>query len=86
LVYSEGKESILHTSIVLHFIREGRFELASKFAQEAHVDIPESFKTQFIAMYQILEALKAGSLDLAISWARERRYVNRHSRIMEGGI
>jgi hypothetical protein len=69
----EGKESTMNRCLAMHFIREGRFELANTFVEESMLDIPESLKVQFMDMYQILESVKAGSLDLALNWARNHR-------------
>ncbi|KAJ3417138.1 hypothetical protein HDV05_006997 [Chytridiales sp. JEL 0842] len=69
----EGKEATLNKALAMHFIREGHFDLATTFVQEAALDIPESLKLQFMEMYQILESIKAGSLELALNWSRNKR-------------
>ncbi|CAI2181461.1 5379_t:CDS:2 [Funneliformis geosporum] len=65
-----NKEKVLNTTVALHFIREGRFELANRFIREAHLCIPDTIQTQFHEMYQILGAIKLEDLEPAIEWAR----------------
>ncbi|KXS12036.1 hypothetical protein M427DRAFT_126089 [Gonapodya prolifera JEL478] len=79
----DGKDAVLARTIALHFIREGRFDVADAFVVEAGLDIPEQLKAQFVEMYHILEAMRrAGSsgvvgsdpdLELALAWARRNR-------------
>ncbi|CAG8434900.1 8772_t:CDS:2 [Funneliformis mosseae] len=65
-----NKEKVLNTTVALHFIREGRFELANRFIREAQLCIPDTIQTQFHEMYQILGAIKLENLEPAIEWAR----------------
>ncbi|RIA82533.1 CTLH/CRA C-terminal to lish motif domain-containing protein [Glomus cerebriforme] len=66
------KEKVLNTTVALHFIREGRFELANTFIKEAQLDIPDTIQTQFHEMYQILGDIKLEKLESAIEWARSK--------------
>ncbi|CAB4395738.1 unnamed protein product [Rhizophagus irregularis] len=67
-----NKEKVLNTTVALHFIREGRFELANTFIREAQLDIPNTIQTQFHEMYQILGDIKLEKLEPAIEWARTK--------------
>ncbi|KAJ3063734.1 hypothetical protein HK102_008399 [Quaeritorhiza haematococci] len=69
-----GNEDILHQILAMHFIREGKFELGDLFAKEAGLDVPDSLKGQFVEMYQIQEAMRAGELGPAIEWACKKRF------------
>jgi hypothetical protein len=66
----EGKTRTLNSALASHFIREGLFDLASVFEDEAGVALPQDFKDQFTDMFRIQAALKEGSLTLAIDWAQ----------------
>ncbi|TPX69058.1 hypothetical protein SpCBS45565_g02660 [Spizellomyces sp. 'palustris'] len=69
----DRKEEVMNRTIAMHFIREGRFNLAETFIQEAGLNVPEQLKEQFAEMYQILEAMRAGQLEPAIRWAATHR-------------
>lgn len=69
----DGKEDVLNKTLAMHFIREGRFDLAQQFVQEAGLDVPPSLTEQFSEMYQILEAMKQRNLEPAIRWAAAYR-------------
>ncbi|KAL1924445.1 uncharacterized protein VTP21DRAFT_4099 [Calcarisporiella thermophila] len=67
-----GKEDILNRTVAMHLIRQGQFELANSFIQEAHLDIPNELQEQFMEMYHILAALKAKNLEPALNWAKSK--------------
>jgi hypothetical protein len=69
----DDKESLLNTAIALHFIREGHFELSSKFCEEAQLNLPSSLSSQFSRMYSILDSLKKRVIEPALQWAYQNR-------------
>ncbi|KAI8924507.1 CTLH/CRA C-terminal to lish motif domain-containing protein [Entophlyctis helioformis] len=70
----EGKAATLNKALAIHFVREGRFDIAETFvAEAAHVHIPADLKSQFFEMFQIQEALRARDIAPAIQWAARRR-------------
>lgn len=88
-----GQAFLINRAIAMHLLREGQFNVASTFLQEAnanpppHTDISkskpwefksESLQKQFSEMYDILHALRQErNLSPAIQWARK------HSHILE---
>ncbi|KAJ3280762.1 hypothetical protein HK104_000423 [Borealophlyctis nickersoniae] len=67
------KEATLNRTLSHHFIREGRFDLASAFAAEAGFNVPEHLKQHVSEMYTILEQMRKGDVSGAVEWARGRR-------------
>lgn len=65
-----GKEQIVYNTLLQHFIREGRFDLAETFAKEAGLDLDEKLSKQFMEMFWISKALRDNNADLAIEWAK----------------
>ncbi|KAJ3282575.1 hypothetical protein HDU76_008678 [Blyttiomyces sp. JEL0837] len=69
----EGKQETLNTAILLHFIREGRFNIAESFAKELGRGVPTGLMTEFADMHRILEEMRRGVLMGALEWCRRRR-------------
>ncbi|KAI8826683.1 CTLH/CRA C-terminal to lish motif domain-containing protein [Fimicolochytrium jonesii] len=69
----DDREDVLAKTIALHFIREGQFNIADTFINEAGLDVPEDLKDRFPEMYRILEAIKEDNLEPAIQWASAHR-------------
>ncbi|KAJ3193452.1 hypothetical protein HK101_004805 [Irineochytrium annulatum] len=72
----EGPEKgeALNRAVALHFMREGRFDLADMFAGES--GLPQGLtgetRVRFREMYQILEGLRSGKMTKAIEWCELR--------------
>lgn len=64
---------LLDLAIAQHFIREGQFEIAAVFEQEAKVTPSIEMKEQFSEMYHIIQEIKEGNLVPAISWCEESK-------------
>ncbi|TPX31073.1 hypothetical protein SmJEL517_g05498 [Synchytrium microbalum] len=69
----DDKEAVLNNTLHGHFVREGRFELASVFADEAGVMVSEALQDQFAEMFDIREELRSGRLSKAVVWAQKHR-------------
>ncbi|KAI8321136.1 hypothetical protein GQ54DRAFT_262364 [Martensiomyces pterosporus] len=67
----EDKRDVLAHSILLHFLREGDFDMASSFAQEAQLDLPQETRVQFEDMYRTVAEIRSPQHNLAsaIDWA-----------------
>ncbi|KAJ3315310.1 E3 ubiquitin-protein transferase rmnd5a [Boothiomyces sp. JEL0838] len=76
----EGKEYVLYQILVMHFVREGRFDLAKMFAREAGIDFEEGLHAQFEGMFHIQEALRNEDISLALEWAMVH-----HKSLVESG-
>ena len=74
----DGKETEINTTIAMHLIRQGQFELADTFIrvflfssnlayQESGLEIPPSLQGEFREMYEILQAMRARNLVPAIA-------------------
>jgi len=68
-----GKEDILNSILMSHFIREGQFELAETFSRESNIPISNEMKNQFQDLFNIVEGIKRKDLGPALKWASERR-------------
>ncbi|KAH6561196.1 hypothetical protein BASA50_001577 [Batrachochytrium salamandrivorans] len=69
-----GKDDVLYHALAIHFVREGRFDMAEVFANETGcVQIPPSLKSLFYEMFQIQEALRVRDIAPAIIWAAKCR-------------
>ncbi|KAF9427933.1 hypothetical protein BGZ76_002134, partial [Entomortierella beljakovae] len=80
----DNKEKILRTSVALHFIRQGNFEVGDTFANEAGLSIPDSIRVQFVDMFNIVAALKVDNLEPALDWAmRHRSELEKKSSTLE---
>ncbi|KAJ3323739.1 hypothetical protein HDV06_001469 [Boothiomyces sp. JEL0866] len=69
----DGKEYVVYQILVMHFVREGRFDLAKLFAREAGIEFEESLHAQFEGMFHIQEALRNEDISLALEWALVHR-------------
>lgn len=64
--------ALLNRATAMHLIREGAFDVAQTFAQEAGaLGIPSNLEPEFTTLYSILAALDAHNLSPAIAWAGE---------------
>lgn len=73
----DGKEKEVNTTIAMHLIRQGQFELADSFIrvclvsilkQESGLEIPPSLQVEFREMYEILQAIRTRNLLPAIQY------------------
>ncbi|KAF8404771.1 hypothetical protein HHK36_009660 [Tetracentron sinense] len=55
--------------IAVHFYRQGLFDLGDCFINEAGEPEANALKSQFLEMYQILEAMRSKNLGPALNWA-----------------
>ncbi|KAJ2768639.1 hypothetical protein IWQ56_001582 [Coemansia nantahalensis] len=71
----EDKREELAQSILQHFLREGDFETARVFAQEARLALPAEMQRQFEDMYAMVAAIRGPEHELgpALEWAVARR-------------
>ncbi|KAJ1664677.1 hypothetical protein IW140_006172 [Coemansia sp. RSA 1813] len=71
----EDKRDVLAQAILLHFLREGDFVTASRFAIEAQLQLPEDTKTQFEDMYCTVAEMRGAEHELssAIAWTVANR-------------
>lgn len=69
-----GREDMLNTILISHFIREGRFDLAEEFSKETNIPISDDMKNQFTDLFTIIEAIKTNNdLGPALKWASDKR-------------
>lgn len=68
-----GKEHLINNAIALNFIRQGQFDIAMAFAQEANLEIDKSLVQNFETMYTIIQSLDRNDLSEAIAWATHNR-------------
>ncbi|KAL0635637.1 hypothetical protein Q9L58_005362 [Maublancomyces gigas] len=60
----------------MHLIREGQFATSALFLTEAGpIDIPTSLQSEFITLYEILDAMRAHDLNPAIHWTRSKAHL-----------
>lgn len=59
--------------ILNHFYRQGLFDIGDCFINESNEPEPTTLKTQFLKMYQILDAMKSRNLDPALHWVSANR-------------
>ncbi|KAJ2524542.1 hypothetical protein GGI11_000746 [Coemansia sp. RSA 2049] len=72
----EDKREVLAQTILVHFLREGDFETARRFAAEARLQLPEDTKAQFEEMYGTVAEMRRAprhELSAAIAWAVANR-------------
>ncbi|KAF9310410.1 hypothetical protein BGZ91_007103, partial [Linnemannia elongata] len=62
----DHKENILRSTIAMHFIRQGNFEIGDTFAKETGLTVPDSMRHQFMEMFDIVAALKEDNLEPAL--------------------
>jgi hypothetical protein len=65
----DSQSSILAQIVIQHLIREGRFDVAECFAEEAGIMFETTQHEQFLAMYHIQEAMRRNDIQPAIDWA-----------------
>ncbi|KAF8326027.1 CTLH/CRA C-terminal to lish motif domain-containing protein [Cantharellus anzutake] len=63
----------LNRVVALHFIRNGAFDVAETFIQEANVDTKPNTMDQFIEMHRIVDALRSDDLQPALDWCASHR-------------
>ncbi|CCG85099.1 protein of unknown function [Taphrina deformans PYCC 5710] len=68
-----GKQHLINNAIALNFIRQGQFEIALAFAEEAQLNIDQKLVQRFESMYSIIRSLEKDDLSEAIRWAAENR-------------
>lgn len=80
-----GKSTVFHVAILEHFIREGQFDVAYAFAEEAGVPFPESLRAKFEDLFQIVSAIREKhDLSGALRWAAEHNEeLEQHSSVLE---
>lgn len=71
---------IIDLIVACHFYREGLFNVGDRFVQEAHVPDAANFRSVFMNMHQILEAMRRGNLEPALSWA-----ASQHEQLLMNG-
>ncbi|KAJ2660576.1 hypothetical protein IWW48_002913 [Coemansia sp. RSA 1200] len=85
----EDKREVLAQTTLLHFLREGDFDTASRFAMEAKLQLPEDTKAQFEEMYGTVAEMRLvprHELSSAIAWAvANRRRLEAADLLVEGG-
>lgn len=59
--------------ILNYFYRQGLFDIGDCFINESNEPEPTTLKTQFLEMYQILDAMKSRNLDPALHWVSANR-------------
>ncbi|KAJ9066212.1 hypothetical protein DSO57_1011763 [Entomophthora muscae] len=69
----QGQNDILRKIIIQHFIRQGQFELARVFSEEAEIHFPEELKRQFEGLHCIVSQIRRRNLIPAIEWAQQHR-------------
>lgn len=69
----EGKQNLINNAIALNLIRQGLFDLAESFAEEAQITLDANLVQQFRTMYSILTSLDQDDLSQAIAWASRYR-------------
>ncbi|POW09193.1 hypothetical protein PSHT_09228 [Puccinia striiformis] len=70
---SDSAQLALNQVIVEHLLRQGRFETAHIFAQEAHVSQSTHVLEACQELFRINDFLKAGDLGPALEWAERNR-------------
>lgn len=69
----EGHDEILLKIIVQHLIRQGQFDLAKTFSEEAKIQFPEELKLQFEGLHCIVSQIHEKNLLPAIHWAKSNQ-------------
>lgn len=71
-----SQSHFIKRAIAMHLIREGQFATSALFLTEAGpIDIPASLQSEFITLYEILDAMRAHDLDPAINWTRSKAHL-----------
>ncbi|KAJ3357321.1 hypothetical protein GGF32_001115 [Allomyces javanicus] len=70
----EGKDHLIRQLIGEHFIREGKFELASTFQKESGLSAAPAKNSQFQELNDIIESIRHHDLGPAIEWAESKRF------------
>lgn len=78
-----GKEHLINNAIALSFVRQGQFDIAASFAEEAKLDLDAFLVRHFQTMYAITSNLESEELSEAIKWAATNRSLlqARHSTL-----
>ncbi|KAK1262447.1 hypothetical protein QJS04_geneDACA001073 [Acorus gramineus] len=63
----------LNQIIANHFYREGLFDLGDCFLNEAQEPDANGLRSAFLEMYRILESMRSGNLQPALTWASANR-------------
>ncbi|KAI0223290.1 hypothetical protein L0F63_005034 [Massospora cicadina] len=69
----QGQDDILRKIVTQHFVRQGQFDLAKLFSEEADIQFPEELKVQFEGLHCIVSQIRKKNLLPAILWAQEHR-------------
>ncbi|OAV98044.1 hypothetical protein PTTG_01234 [Puccinia triticina 1-1 BBBD Race 1] len=70
---SQSAQQALNRVIIDHLLRQGRFETAQLFAQEAQATSSAHVLEACQELFRINDSLKAGDLDPALEWAARNR-------------
>ncbi|KZV91058.1 hypothetical protein EXIGLDRAFT_719693 [Exidia glandulosa HHB12029] len=70
---SPTSAAALDRTVALHLVRTGQFSTAATFVEESGVKLPDDFKTKFLSMHAILDALRRQDLAPALEWAAANR-------------
>lgn len=71
-----SQSHLIKRAIAMHLIREGQFATSALFLTEAGpIDIPSSLQSEFITLYEILDAMRAHDLNPAIHWTRSKAHL-----------
>ncbi|KAK6496715.1 hypothetical protein TWF481_001703 [Arthrobotrys musiformis] len=70
-----NSQPLINRAIMMHLLREGNFEIAEMFSQEADLagSVPSVLELEFRELFSIQESLRRKELQPAIEWAEKRR-------------
>lgn len=63
----------LNQAVIMHFARNGHFDIAKTFMGEVDANVPAMLLEQFSVMYDIVQAIRKEELQPAIEWAYFKR-------------
>eukprot|EP00879_Flechtneria_rotunda_P020971 GHRR01022082.1.p1 GENE.GHRR01022082.1~~GHRR01022082.1.p1 ORF type:complete len:278 (+),score=107.40 GHRR01022082.1:190-1023(+) len=66
-------QQTLNKVIAEHLYREGRFELADEFVQEAALPGADELKAPYVALHTVLQQIRHHNLAPALEWAQQHR-------------
>jgi len=73
ILIDDASHKALSTAICEHFYRHGLTDVAESLIKEASLSVDPSWKDSFIEINDILNSLQSKNVNLALSWALDRR-------------
>jgi hypothetical protein len=64
-------KGLINEIVAQHLYREGEFNTAEQFEQEAQIKVGEEYKQPFIQMFTVLQELQKRNIEPALQWCEE---------------